>query len=248
MPLSNIIVDLHLFRELTGSIYSLITRGVPLAWSAEPRHAVLVEYGVARFTDTNGGVDPVRVEEPLALIGILRHLEQLSHTLEWDIKSHFQVNAGFWFEEAVLLTVTRLLETPAKLSNIFHFHGPTPEWADNSVKIVTRPPHADPSPFSIDYPFDPTSIVACNAKNPEAVADWLREGEGAWCIPGTSMGPDLIARLELDGVDGGKQLVLCIQAKCHTVGNIETTTAKVTAKAVKSLNPQTYFASLVCAG
>src|SRR5258707_14944537 len=95
MPLSNVIVEPPLLRELAGSIYSLITRGVPLSWSADPEHECLVQYGVARFIDTNEG--DIRVEEPLALIGILRHLEEMSHTIERDIKAHFQVNRGLWF-------------------------------------------------------------------------------------------------------------------------------------------------------
>ena len=70
MPLSNVIVEPYLLCELAGSIYSLITRGAPLSWSAEPKHEGLVQYGVARFIDTNEG--DIRVEEPLALIGILR--------------------------------------------------------------------------------------------------------------------------------------------------------------------------------
>ena len=240
MPLSNVIVDTKLLHELAGSIYSLITRGEPLSWSAEPKHQRLVQYGVARFTDINKGA--IRVEEPLALTGILRHLEEKPYTIERDMKTHFQVNRGLWFEEAVLLTVTRMLEKPATLNNIFEFHGTIPEWAHSSVRIVTRLPHADPSPFSISAPFDPTSIVACSAKDPEAVAHWLREGQGTWCIPAMGMGPDLIARLELED---GKQLVLFIQAKCHTSGNIETTTAKVTAKAIKSVTPSSFFSSLV---
>src|SRR5258706_991239 len=162
MPLSNVIIEPYLLRELAGSIYSLITRGVPLSWSAEPKHEGLVQYGVARFIDTNEGV--IRVEEPLALTGILRHFEEMSHTIERDIKAHFQVNRGLWFEEAVLLTVTRLLEKLATLSNIFEFRGKIPEWAHSSVRIVTRLLHADPSPFSISAPFDPTSIVAWTQK------------------------------------------------------------------------------------
>ena len=82
MPLSNVIVDQHLLEELAGSIYFLITRGVPLAWSGNARHQALVQYGVARFIDTEEGV--VRVEEPLALIGIIRHLEEMSHTIYYS--------------------------------------------------------------------------------------------------------------------------------------------------------------------
>ena len=235
MLLSNVIVEPYLLHELAGLIYSLITCGEPLLWSAEPEHQGLVEYGVAQFVDINEGA--IRVEEPLALTSILCHLEETSHTIECNIKADFQVNCRLWFEEAVLLIVTRMLEKPVTLSNIFEFHGTIPEWAHSSVRIVTQLPHVDPSPFSISTPFDPTLIVTCSAKDPEAVAHWLREGQGAWCIPAVGMGPDLIACLELEG---GKQLVLFIQAKWHSSSNIETTSMDITAKAIKSVTPRKF--------
>ena len=82
MPLSNIIVDQHLLKELAGSIYSLITHGAPLAWSDDPRHEDLMQYGVAQFIDTKKRV--VRIEEPLALISIMCHLEEVSHTIYYS--------------------------------------------------------------------------------------------------------------------------------------------------------------------
>jgi len=201
-------------------------------------HEALVQYGIARFVDEN---QLVKIEEPLALVGILHYFDSMKHTIKQNIRSHLQVDKGLWFEEAVLLAVTTLLENPAKLSEIFEFHGQIPEWAHCSARIVT--PHPDGTlPFSIDLPFDPSSIVAYSAKGPEDVTRWLEKGQEGWCIPDMSMGPDLIARLELDN---GKRLVLFIQAKCRTTGNIETISAAVTADAIESLIPSKFFASSV---
>ena len=230
---------------MASSIHHWITRGEPLPWFFE--HEALVEYGIARFVNEE---HVVKIEEPLALVGILRYFDSISCTIGQNMRSHLQTNQGLWFEEAVLLTVTMLLDKPAttlldkpaKLSEIFKFHGEIPEWADCSAQIVTPQPDAGPLPFSIAHPFDPSSIVAYSAKDPEDVTHWLKNGQEGWCIPGNKMGPDLIARLKLDD---GRKLVLLIQVKCHTAGNNETVSAKVTAKAIKSLVPSKFFASLV---
>jgi len=139
--------------------------------------------------------------------------------------------------------VTRLLETPAKLSEIFEFHGNIPDWAHCSARIITLHPDAPPLSFSIDNPFDPSSIVAYSAKDPEDVTNWLKYSQEGWCIPSRMMGPDLLARLALDD---GRKLLLCIQAKCRSSGSIETVEAEVTAAAIDLLIPRKFFKSLVC--
>ena len=57
------------------------------------------------------------------------------------------------------------------------------------------------------------------------------------------MGPDLMARLRLSD---GRLLLLVIQAKCRSTGNIDTVNADVTASAIWSLIPGAFFCSLVC--
>ena len=222
---------------MASSIHHFITHGEPLPWFFE--HEALVQYGIAHFVNEE---HVVKIEEPLALVSILHYFNSISCTIGQNMRLHLQTNQGLWFEGAVLLMVTMLLDKPAKLSKIFKFHGEIPEWADCSAQIVTPQPNAGPLPFSIAHPFDPSSIVAYSAKDPEDVMHWLKNGQEGWCIPGNKMGPDLIAHLKLD--DRSK-LVLLIQVKCHTAGNNETVSAKVTAKAIKSLVPSKFFASLV---
>ena len=105
-------------------------------------------------------------------------------------------------------------------------------------------PHPDAGslPFSIGNPFDPSLIVAYNAKDPEDVAHWLENGVEGWCIPDERMGPDLIACLELEG---GKKLVLFVQCKVHTTRNKTTVRPEVMADAIQSVTPSNFFASLV---
>ena len=89
MLLSNNIVDQHQFDKVASSIHQFVTCGEPLEWYSE--HEALVEYGVARFVDKD---QKVKIEEPLALVGILRFFDHVSHTMGGHIASHFQVNQG----------------------------------------------------------------------------------------------------------------------------------------------------------
>jgi hypothetical protein len=76
-------------------------------WSLD--HGPLVEYGVARFV---GGTSvEISVDEPVALVGIMRYLETNVHTLEGNTTIHLHSgNPGLALEEAVLLALTRPLQ------------------------------------------------------------------------------------------------------------------------------------------
>ena len=64
-----------------------------------------------------------------------------------------------------------------------------------------------------------------------AVTCWLKDGQAGWCIPGNMMGPDLMARLLING----KRVLMVIQAKCRTTGNKDKTmSANATAEAIIS--------------
>jgi len=69
----------------------------------------LVEYGIARFV-REGERWKITIEEPLALISIMRYFESNSHTLESHVRSRLQGAQGIALEEAVLLAMTRLLQ------------------------------------------------------------------------------------------------------------------------------------------
>lgn len=201
----------------------------------------LVEYGVGRFVSARS--TRVSVEEPLALIGILRYLEDNFHTLEGNVTMSLRSdNQGVALERTVLLALTKLLQNQGALKEIFAFHGQSPPWADQPAQIVARNSSGKFEAFSIVTPTTPSSIVAFSAKTPEDVTYWLTSSNKGWCIPCSAMGPDLITRVRLND---GKLLVLVIQAKCYTAGNVDTIEPGVAAGAVKSLDPSNYFRTLV---
>jgi len=80
MALNNVIVDPFQRREVAVSIRQFITCGQPLMWPSQ--HEALVQYGIARFVDESG---VVKIEEPLALVGILRYFDSMSHTIEQSL-------------------------------------------------------------------------------------------------------------------------------------------------------------------
>lgn len=207
-------------------------------WFAERQD--LVECGLARFM---GEGPNVIVEEPMALMSILRYFQKEGLTLDDDIRERMQYAKGHAFEEAVLLSCTRLFRRGARLDQVFQFRGETPAWARQSASIVTRM-DGETKVFDIPNgdPVVPSAGIAFYAKDPKDVENWIKSMRAGWCLPGNNMGPDLMAWLRLDD---GRLLLLLIQAKCYLTGNIDTVAAEVTAKAIRSLIPGRFFSALV---
>jgi hypothetical protein len=211
----------------------------------------LVEYGLAQFKnkgDTDNSLMPVVIKEPLALVSIMRYLESQGHTLVQHIQTDLN-GAGRWagFEKLVLVVITKLLrDGNSPLTDIFQFHGETPEWAREKAQIVVQTSSDDYKPFDI---IDDESVLhsigfACEAEGPEDVQRWLQHGGAGWCIPGNKMGPDLMAWVRLPS--SGRILLLVIQAKCRLSGTNTSTSADITADAIGSLTPGEFFRSSVC--
>ena len=238
MAPSNIIVDPKLLGEVALSIHFFSTKGeTPLWWRD---HSALVEYGIARFVDKN---DAIKIEEPLVLVAISRFFEGTPYNLHETVKTRLQHDPGKALEAMVLLTMSKLFENKTKLSDVLHFHGDKPSWADLHAQVVIPKASGGYFPFSIDHPFDPASIVAYSEKDPEAVVRWLEASEAGWCCPGNMMGPDLMVRLQLEG---GRILLVVIQVKYRSSGNKDGSLgADVTTAAIESLIPSNFFSSLV---
>jgi hypothetical protein len=187
-----------------------MTLGAFPMWHDERKH--LVEYGIARFMEGPIPVmamTPVRIDEPLALVAIVCYFETQHLTLERHIRATLQSNKGKGFEQAVLLAITKLLRGGTKLNQVLEFDEPAPEWADWTAKIVTRVSSGDYVDFAIlgRDSVVPSTGLAFYAETPGAVKCWLQGAGTDWCVPGDSMGPDLMAWLRLDdGSDGGKFL------------------------------------------
>jgi hypothetical protein len=79
-------------------------------WYAERQD--LIDFGLARFM---GEGSDIIVEEPLALMSVLRYFEKEGRTLDDFIRDRMQVNKGVAFQEAVLLACTRLFRQGVRL-------------------------------------------------------------------------------------------------------------------------------------
>jgi hypothetical protein len=201
-----------------------------------------VEYGIARFI---GQGDKVIVEEPMALVSIVRHFASQGLTLEQDIRARMNSAQGLAFEEAVLLSCTKIFRRGARLEDVFQFHGPKPAWASQVARIVIPKDGNTLEVFDVINlePVIPSTGVACFAEYPKDVQQWITSMSSGWCIPGKYMGPDLMTWLKLAD---GHMLLLLIQAKCRLDGNIDSLAADVAAKAIRSLTPSHFYAALVC--
>jgi hypothetical protein len=208
-------------------------------WYAERQD--LIEFGLARFM---GEGPEIIVEEPLALMSVLRYFEKEGLTPDDFIRDRMQVNKGVAFEEAVLLACTRLFRRGARLDQVFRFHGETPPWARQSASIVTRGNGDTLNDFDIPNgdPVVPSNGIAFIADDPEDVKKWMKLMHTGWCLPGQNAGPDLMAWLRLSD---GRLLLLLFQAKCYLTGNLDTIAAAVLAKAIRSLIPNEFFSCLV---
>jgi hypothetical protein len=216
---------------------TFITQGKIPVWLLDYRP--LVEYGLARIVGNQ-----THIKEPLSLVSIMRYFESKGLTPDKTIWGRIQDNQGIGFEDAVLLAVTKLLRHGRKLNDIFDFHESSPTWADCTAKIVTQisSGHFESFDMVTDQPVIPSTGVAISAKEVVDVRDWLHHGGASWCIPGQSMGPDLMTWLQLSD---GNYLLLVIQAKCHTTGTAENIAAGEVASAIQSLIPDNFFAGLV---
>jgi len=204
-------------------------------------HLQLIEYGVARFNGKR-----VTIEEPLALVSIMRFFSNRNTTIEDNIRARLQDNKGRAFEEVVLLAITMQLQNKRTLKEVFNFHGVVPSWARRTAQVVVQGPRRTFHAFDIaaHQPIIPSDGVAYCAEHPEDLKRWIMgEHQAGWCVPGERMGPYIMTWVELDS---RKHLLLMIQVKCHLSGNHGTLSATATAGAVKSLVPARFFNSVVC--
>jgi hypothetical protein len=88
----------------------------------------MVEYGLARFKKSNvDGSRCTETDEPLAILGIVKFLSTLGHTLERHeidpLNSPIASTTGLAFESFCAYLLARAFATPTPLSNVFTFSG-----------------------------------------------------------------------------------------------------------------------------
>lgn len=230
----------HLLTELASSLFRYITRGVYPLWHAD--HKALVEHGIARFM---GEGEEVIVEEPMALMSIMHYFETHDLTLEYDIRKRMQDEVGLAFEDAVLLSCTRLFRHGARLDEVFDFHPKPPEWASQTAHLVVLDRDNIPQAFDVasGAPVIPSAGITFFAKGPKDVLSWMTSKRTGWCCPGSFMGPDRMAWLRLAD---GRTILLIVQAKVRLKGTKDDhLAADVLVDAVRSVCPGEFFVSSV---
>jgi hypothetical protein len=189
-------------------MFNYVTRGQYPVWYDD--YTEIVQLGPARFTG-----DGVTIDEPLALVGVMRFFDDRDITLEGDIQASLQDDKGTIFQEAVLFAITKLLQNKRELKDIFEFQRRYPAWARRSAQVVSQVHPNDFRPFDIATSEPVTSFdgVAFCARDPEDVKQWITgRRKAGWCVPGEQMGPDMMTWLRLDD---GKLLLLVVQVKRH---------------------------------
>ncbi|KAG8818209.1 hypothetical protein FRC17_010903 [Serendipita sp. 399] len=227
----------NLLDDLAMTIFYQIVRGEHLVLYRPRQH--LVEYGLARLI----AQDASQVDEPLALISIVRHFETHGYTLAGSIRRTLQYNKAVAFENIVLYGVTQFFQSWETLGSMFSFYDENCPLAGRKGRIVSRTRTGEFVGFNVvtDQPVTPSSGIATKASNIAEVTAWIENGTTGWCIPDMYMGPDLLAWIELED---GRPVLLAIQAKCYTSTGRHLT-GDVTNKAIQSLDPGHYYADLV---
>jgi hypothetical protein len=143
----------------------------------------LVENGLARLIWTRGNKLSVRIEEPLALLGVLKHLESKQLALRSDIWRAFQSDEGTAFKDTLVFAMTKLFQKDSELGTIFNFWK-RPQWACSNAQILARSASGAFEKFGDGQLRAPSMQIVFHANTPAEVRHWLEHGEAPWCFPG----------------------------------------------------------------
>lgn len=237
--------DRDLLDDFARVIHTFVLEGRHVSCASQTRNQA-VQYGLGRFMPekTANGEERLemvaKIDEPLALVCLVRWLASQGKTVDGYLRTNAFFEKGSAFEIVVLLALTRLLQQPTALKDIFEWHELRQEWDGCTGEIVAKRSDGTYGPFDhiSEQPLNPSYGVPFHANGPTEVQKWIESGGAGWCIPGNDMGPDLITRVRLDT---DEVLLVFIQVKCMFDGNNDTLRAGETADAIRSLIPENYY-------
>jgi hypothetical protein len=207
--------------------------------------AMYVEYGFARFTDSETQV--VMMDEPLIFLAAIRWMNGAHQTsyklLSRDIGQN-EPNMCNGFENYIVFSLDMIFGQNRRLSEIFSFVGATPTWANMEVRLVSLyHPDSDEveaSLASFAGSRVPAATLGMNAKSTDLIISWLNHRQGpSFCFPHQSMGPDVMFVLQLSD---GSLIWVALQVKwSKSKGGKEKLSKKLALDALRSVTPEKFF-------
>jgi hypothetical protein len=205
----------------------------------DARAKSLVEIGVAFFCKEGS---TATIMEPIAIYSLVNFFKSRGQTvgtyLNTLLTSARGYSCGNVFEEIIAWNFFTAFSSGRELRAVFHFCGTPPEWSEEcaqllSISIENNTVHSTPITTQCAFPF------ALKAKHETTALDWASNPMGIPILfPDNYCGPDIIMVLET--VQTKQRIVVCVQTKFTTEGNISLE------KALETVNPEKMYMVKVC--
>lgn len=211
------------------------------------KEAIFVEYGLARFVETDKP-QAVKIDEPLVLLAAIKWMESNHQTIhktlsqEKSTRSTDSISNGF--ENYIAFCLGVYFSKKRRLSDVFEFHGEKPAWADLEAELVAlhrpSPGNVEISIASFSDSRTPSVTLGTNAHSAREVLSWLKHTDkmrSPFCFPQASMGPDLIFILQLSD---DSLIWVAVQGK-HSGKPNDSLGKELLLKAMRSVTPSKFF-------
>jgi hypothetical protein len=204
--------------------------------------AAYVEYGFARFTDSDTNM--VAVDEPLVLLAATHWTnENYRSSYKFFAKQiHLHDPKSNGFENFLAFSLNLAFSERHRLNEIFTFSGTLPPWASEEAQFValSRTELGDIEEGFVRYSeyFGPSVTLGTNSKTTDETSAWLEHRSHApLCFPHIAMGPDLLFILRLSD---GSFIWVALQAK-YSLGKNGSLSRIFLRRALRSVTPAQFY-------
>ncbi|KAF8586578.1 hypothetical protein K439DRAFT_1408761, partial [Ramaria rubella] len=229
----------NIMRDASMILFKYMTGRTPItSQSDDSQPKKLVGLGFARFIGK-----AVLINEPLVLLALAQWLERqreftmkdiLNTALDRSINSR---SGEFHFEDVMTFYFYTAFQNFVPLDQIFNFVSPAPDWATESVRLVTYT-RGENGEYRMAYlnslrgdaPERPSAPMSRHGHE-SVLISWLKDQNYVpTFLPTTSMGPDNLTLLEFED---GRRMWMAAQVKCQQTG----TSTNECAHAIKLVTP-----------
>ena len=229
--------DEHLMHQIACCVFEYIFAGQPRRFAGRQAEA-LVEYGFARFQQTETGV----VDEPIVLLAAADFFSKqtswsMSTILSAGLTSSNPGERGFTFERFGAFLLATAFESQTPLSSVFDFVGRTKLHRESAHLVaINNGDKRRRTPVKISPPVRCNYILGQSHSSEQQTLDWLENPKGtALCFPVKTFGPDLILLLQLSDATVLRVLVQFKQITQRTIGTARTE------EAIQTTDPVNFF-------